>query len=115
MVKRSVGKSLGLQSSRDPRGAGGARPTGSVVDAKLSLHPQFHCICIESKPAPIGRPRYLHIDLYWLIRAWAAIRDAKAARFANHGIHQFFARVHRLALMACPGAQSALPGTRPKI
>src|SRR5271163_5168323 len=85
------------------------------MNAKLALHPQLHGIGNKPVAAPMRRARHVYGDRVGFRRAGTAIGNSKAPRFACDRGGQRFARLHRLTLLAGPGAEPALPGPGAKI
>src|ERR1700677_4803149 len=118
---RTSSMGLRLQSRDGPLGpgagagaragaAGDARPSRTIVNAKLALDPEFQRIDVQAKSAPVTRAMHLGLDGLGLRGAGAAVGDAEAPRRGGDTLFHGDARLDRRALAAGPCPEAALPG-----
>src|ERR1700692_133715 len=98
-----------------PGGAQIPRPARAVVDAKLAFHPELHGVGTQTIAAPIRRPRHLHGDAVGFAASRAVVGNPKPACRCSNAALECLTRFDRLALLAGPGAEAALPGPGAKV
>src|SRR5579859_7999404 len=79
------------------------------MNAELSFHPEFHGVRTQTISAPMRRPRHVHDDTVGFSRAGAVIGNSEPASHCGYAALERLTRFHRLALIARPGAEPALP------
>src|SRR5208337_1524673 len=92
-----------------------SRPAGAIMDAKFALYPELDGLHVQAIAAPVRRPGDLCGDLPRLHGARAAVGNTEATGGRGDRLDESGARGYRLALLAGPGADAALPGTQAKV